>query len=157
MHCCATLAVAQTRTVNVGDLWVEYDSSRWRPEPGGADELGMHPIGAAGEKLDPVHVARFPGSGREDCEKLAGRQLPRDLYEGPMASITKIAGISSLRLEAHTRCRNAMPRGVVICTAYRGSAYVMTATRPGCRSGGRNLFSGTDPLQELISGITFTR
>jgi hypothetical protein len=156
--CCASsLAVAQTRTVGIGDLWIEYDTSRWRPEPGGADELGMHPIGAAGNKLDPVYVARFPKSDREDCERLASRQLAPDLYDEPEARMTKVAGISSLRLEAHTRCRNAMPRGVVICTAYRGSAYVLTANRPGCRSGGRNLFSGTDPLQELIGGIIFAR
>ena len=65
------LAIAQTRSVRIGDLELDYDASRWRPEPGGADEIGMHPIGAAGDKLDPVHVARFPGSGREDCERLA--------------------------------------------------------------------------------------
>jgi hypothetical protein len=156
--CCASsLAVAQTRTVNVGDLWIEYDSSRWRPEPGGFNELGMHPIGAAADKLDPAYVARFPNSDREDCERLAARHLARDLYEEPEARMTQVAGISSLRLEAHTRCRNAMPRGVVICTAYRGSAYVLTANRPSCRSGGQNLFTGTDPLQELVSGITFAR
>jgi hypothetical protein len=154
---CATLAAAQTRTVRIGDLELGYDAARWRPEPGGADEIGMHPVGAAVAKLDPVHVARFPGSGREDCERLAGRQLARDLYEEPMAAMTTVAGVSSLRLEAHTRCRNAMPRGVVVCTAYRGNAYVLTASRPGCRSGGRNLFSGTDPMQELISGMTFAR
>ena len=54
---------------------------------------------------------------------------------------------------AATPCR----RGVVICTVHRGSAYVLTASRPGCRSGGQNLFSGTDPLQELVGGITFAR
>jgi hypothetical protein len=117
----------------------------------------MHPIGPAGDKLDPVHVARFPGSGRQDCERLAPAQLSGDLYEEPMGDVTTVAGVTSLRLEAHTRCRNAMPRGVVICTVYRGSAYVLTANRAGCRSGGQNLFSGTDPLQELVGGIHFTR
>ena len=74
-----------------------------------------------------------------------------------MGDVTTVAGVSSLRIEAHTRCRNAMPRGVVICTVYRGSAYVLTANRAGCRSGGQNLFSGTDPLQELVGGVTFAR
>jgi hypothetical protein len=156
--CCASsLAIAQTRTVGIGDLWIEYDTSRWQPEPGGFDELAMHPIGAAAGKLDPVHLSRFPGSGRQDCERLAPAQLSGSLYEEPMGDVTTVAGVTSLRLEAHTRCRNAMPKGVVICTVYRGSAYVLTASRPGCHSGGHNLFSGTDPLQELVGGITFAR
>lgn len=155
--CCCTLAAAQTHSVRLGNMELVYDASRWRPEPGGADEVAMHPIGDAGLKLDPVHISRFPGGGRQDCERLAPRQLSAALYEEPMADVTTVAGVSSLRLEAHTRCRNAMPRGVVICTSYRGAAYVLSATRPGCLSGGRNLFSGIDPLQELVSGISFAR
>ena len=154
--CCGTLAAAQTHSVRIGDMELVYDASRWRPEPGGSDEVAMHPIGPAGNKLDPVHVARFPGSSRQDCERLAPAQLSASLYEDPMGDVTTVAGVTSLRLEAHTRCRNAMPRGVVICTVYRGSAYVLTANRAGCRSGGRNLFSGIDPLQELVGGVRFT-
>jgi hypothetical protein len=154
---CGTLAAAQTHSVRIGDMELDYDASRWRPEPGGADEVAMHPIGAAGVKLDPVHLERFPRSQREDCETLAPAQLPASLYEEPMADVTTVAGLPSLRMEAHTRCRNAMPTGVVICTAHHGSVYVLTANRPSCDSGGRNLFSGIDPLQELVGGITFAR
>jgi hypothetical protein len=44
---------------------------------------------------------------------------------------------------------------VVICVEHRGAAYLLAATRPGCRSGGVNLFSGADPLLELAGGVRF--
>jgi hypothetical protein len=48
-----------------------------------------------------------------------------------------------------------MSQGMVICVEHRGNAYLLSATRPGWRSGRRNLFSGIDPLPELAAGIRF--
>ena len=48
-----------------------------------------------------------------------------------------------------------MPSGVVVCMPYRGSGYAVTASQTGCRDGARNLFSGIDPLDELVRGIRF--
>ena len=45
--------------------------------------------------------------------------------------------------------------GVVICLPFRDTGYVLKATQLSCRSPGYNLFSGIDPLQELLDGIRF--
>lgn len=46
------------------------------------------------------------------------------------------------------------PRGEVACVLVGGRAYLLQAAQPGC--GGRNLFSGIDPIAEVASGISFT-
>ena len=111
-------------------------------------------IGDSARELDPVMVDRDP-AGIADCGQLARRKLGHQLYDEATQSVTEIAGRPAVRLAAHTRCRNAMPQGVVICVEHRGTAYLLSATRPGCRSGGRNLFSGIDPLLELADGVRF--
>ena len=73
----------------------------------------------------------------------------------PTSQAVEIAGLAALRFVAHTRCRNATPQGVVICTHNRGSAFLLTMSLVSCRGGAGSPFSLTDPLQELMDGIRF--
>ena len=90
---------------------------------------------------DTAELARaaFDG-GRYDKQSLA-------------ASGVSIGGLTAERFAAHTGCRNATPRGVIICVKHGGHAYLLQALNPGCT--GRNLFSGVDPLTEIADGIRF--
>jgi hypothetical protein len=115
----------------------------------------MQPIGDIARKLDAVLLTRAPAYDVDSCDALARRQLLGSLYDKPTASPIEIAGIAVVRMVAHTRCRNAMPEGVAVCLPYRGSGYLMVSTRPSCRSGANNLFSGIDPLQELLGDVRF--
>jgi hypothetical protein len=147
-------AAAEPGALRLGEMELVYDTARWRVESAGENSVTLQPVGDAARTLDPVMVDRGPGS-EKDCERLARRRLVDRTYEEATASAAEIAGRPAVRLTAHTRCRNAMPRGVVICVEHRGTAYLLSATRPGCRSGGRNLFSGIDPLLELAGGVRF--
>ncbi len=64
-----------------------------------------------------------------------------------------MGGIAGEGFSAHTGCRNATPRGEVLCVKVGKRAYVLEALQVGC--GGRNLFSGIDPLAEIAAGVTF--
>jgi hypothetical protein len=149
----AATAVAEAGTLRLGGMELTYDAARWRAEPVGDNAVTMRPIGEVARKLDPVVVDRRPISG--GCGQLARNELAAGPYEGAEQSATELAGRPAIRLTAHTRCRNAMPRGVVICVEHRGTAYLLSATRPGCRSGAVNLFSGVDPQMELAAGVRF--
>ena len=147
-------AASEPGALRLGEMELVFDAARWRAEPAGENSVTLQPVGDAARKLDPVMVTSGP-AGERDCERLARRRLADRLYEEASASAAEIAGRPAVHLTAHTRCRNAMPRGVVICVEHRGTAYLLSATRPGCRSGGRNLFTGMDPLLELAGGVRF--
>jgi hypothetical protein len=147
-------AAATPKLLRLGDMQISYDGARWRADASGEGVLTMHPVGAIATKFDPVRVTRAPGD--QSCEKLGRDALPKTLYEDTAGIHIDVAGMKALRMSAHTRCRNAMPQGVVICMMSGGSAYLLTASRDGCRSGGNNLFSGIDPLNELMGGLRFT-
>lgn len=145
---------AEQGTLRLGEMELSYDTTRWRAEPASGNSATMRPIGDVARKLDPVVVDHSPAGDRR-CEHLARGKLAGGPYDEPTISTTEIAGRPATRITAHTRCRNAMPRGVVICIEHRGAAYLLSATAPSCRSGGHNLFSGIDPLKELADGIRF--
>jgi len=148
------MAAAEPRTLRLGDMELAYDGERWRAEPDGDRAVTMRPAGAIERKLDPITLTWAPAEGIEGCRTLAARAFS-DLYEQPEAGPIEIAGTPGIRLAAHTRCRNATPTGVVACVPYRGSVYLLTATQTSCRSPGFNLFSGIDPLRELLDGMRF--
>jgi hypothetical protein len=150
----AGAAAAEPRSHRLGEMELVYDAARWRAEPANGRSVTLQPIGEAAGKLDPVMVDRGP-AGDGGCEHLARGKLAAGPYAEPAIATMEIAGRPAIRITAHTRCRNAMPRGVVICVEHRGSAYLLSATVPGCRSGARNLFSGIDPLMELAGGVRF--
>ncbi|RZI38760.1 hypothetical protein EGT07_32555, partial [Herbaspirillum sp. HC18] len=131
---------ADPRSLRLGDVEVVYDGERWNAEAAGQDGFAMQPIGTAARKLDPVHISKVPSESAEACTALARSRLPISLYDEPTAAPIDIAGVRAIRLTAHTRCRNAMPQGVVVCAYHRGNSYLLTASKAGCRSGGVNLF-----------------
>jgi len=149
------VAAAEPKTLRFGQMELAYDGERWRPEFAGDATISMQAAGAIARKLDTIAIARAPTEGLEGCKELGQRQFIGSLYDEPKTSPIEVAGVAGIRLSAHTRCRNATPKGVVVCLPYRGTGYVLKATQTGCRSPGYNLFSGIDPLQELLDGIRF--
>jgi hypothetical protein len=146
---------ADRKTLRLGHLELSYDAERWRAEPVGDTLATMLPTGTVARKLDAITISRAPADGIEGCRALGTHQFQGSLYEEPTAGPIEVAGVAGIRLNAHTRCRNATPTGVVVCVPYRGMGYLLKATQFGCRSPGYNLFSGVDPLRELLDGIRF--
>jgi hypothetical protein len=148
-------ARAEPLTLRLGEMELVYDAARWRADATSDASVMMQPIGALATVLDPVRVTKAPDIGRDGCEGLARTQLSASLYDRPTIVPFAVANVRAIRMEAHSRCRNAMPSGVAVCMPYRGSGYVLTVSQTGCRDGARNLFSGIDPLEELVRGIRF--
>jgi hypothetical protein len=132
-----------------------YDTTRWRALPAGEGALRMQPIGTIARRLDPVRVAMAPSEAADACEALARSQLFLSHYGTPTSRSTEVAGVPALRFVAHTRCRNAMPKGELVCVPYRGNSYALAVSTISCQSGAHNLFSGIDPLKELLDGVRF--
>ena len=154
--CAGASNAAETAILRLGALQLSYDATRWSAVRAGDGAFTMQPIGAIADELDPVDVTRVQARATDSCETLARRKLSAPMYDGNPAGVAiEIAGVKALRMTADHGCRNAMPSGVVICAPHRDKFYVLTASRPGCRSGANNLFSGIDPLHELASGIRF--
>lgn len=146
--------MAADAAATLGGARVRYDDTRWtalRLE----SRVRFEPIGDAAGKLDPVelHVADAAVS----CAELASRAFTFGPYDSDELAPTavKVGGLAGERFEAHTRCRNATPKGVLICVKSGGVAYLLQSLNPGCH--GRNLFSGIDPLDEIAGGLTFTQ
>lgn len=148
---------SELQTLTVGEMELSYDAARWRVDSTREGDITMRPIGVIARQFDPVHVSRAPDSGDGGCLKLARERLSESMYEEPTSIHVPVAGLKAMRLTAHARCRNAMPQGVVVCVRHGDSAYLLSASRPGCRSGSNNLFSGLDPVGELSGGLRFTR
>lgn len=149
----AAAALASQSVIELGDAHVRYDDTRWTAaeRPG---RIELTPIGKVARKLDPVHVRVIEASN--SCTELALQAFAIGHYETAGLAPTPIGvgGIKGERFEAHTGCRNATPRGVVICVKTGGKAYLLQSVNVGCE--GRNLFSGIDPLAEIAEGLTFS-
>lgn len=145
-------ASAAEATVALGVARVRYDDGRWTATVS-ASSVRFEPQGEAMRRVDPVelHATQEP----TPCAVLAARAFALGAYDEreltPME--TTIGDVAGVRISGHTRCRNATPRGEVACVRVGRRAYLLQAVQPGC--GGRNLFSGIDPLAEIASGITF--
>ena len=112
---------AEPRTLRLGEMELAFDAGRWRAESVSENAVNMQPIGAIVRAPDPVLVSRAASDGIDNCQALARRQLSDSFYEEATVNAIEVAGVTAIRLVAHTRCRNAMPRGVAICAQYRGS------------------------------------
>ena len=138
--------------MRLGDAYVRFDRARWQASVS-QDSITFAPEGEAARELDPV-VLRVVTEDAS-CAVLAERayQLGHydasDIEPGPVT----VGGLSAERFVAHTGCRNATPRGEIACVKAGGRTYLLQALQAGC--GGRNLFSGIDPLAEIAGGMTF--
>src|SRR5260221_650971 len=117
---------AEPRTLRIGHMELVYDAERWMAEPSNDNLVTMRPIGAIAEMHGPVSVSRSPSDGVDSCDGLARIELPESLYEKPTSQAVELGGLPAFRFVAHSRCRNATPRGVVICTHNRGGAFLLT-------------------------------
>ena len=150
----ACTALARDAAVRLGDASVRFDRTRWQASVS-HDSVSFAPQGEAARELDPV-VLRVVVV-EQPCATLAesafgiGHYDVSDMARTPI----EIGGVSGERFMAHTGCRNATPRGVIACAKVADRTYLLQALQPSC--GGRNLFSGIDPLTELAEGITFAR
>ena len=151
LACVAAVAQAPS-TLPFADMEIAYDGQRWRPERGDT-AVTLQSIGDDARRLDPVTIKRSVVAGRAGCLDLARQELAGRIYESPTISEIQVANLPAVRVTAHTRCRNAMPHGGVICVHHRGNAYLLTANKESCRSGAANLFSGIDPLYEIATGL----
>jgi hypothetical protein len=150
----AVAAHAEQRTVRLGAALVRFDIARWATtETTGA--VYFNPRSDVAPKLDPVELRRIPDNGVATCEAQATRMFGLGHYD--LGSIVRaplsLGGVSGERFTAHTRCRNATPRGEVACVHVGGATYLLVAVNDGCQ--GNNLFSGIDPLSEIAAGVTF--
>jgi len=138
--------------VELGDARVAYDDARWRAvEQRGRIEFA--PQGENARRMDGAVLRIVDGDNA--CSDLALQAFEVGLYDTDGLTSTPVAvgGIAGERFEAHTRCRNATPRGVVICVKHGAYAYLLQSLNPGCS--GNILFSGIDPLNEVAAEITF--
>jgi hypothetical protein len=144
--------LAADTVVRLGDASIRFDRARWKASIS-HDSISFAPQGEPARELDPVLLRVV--SEDAPCAALAesafgiGHYDVSDMARTPI----EIGGVSGERFMAHTGCRNATPRGVIACAKVSGRTYLLQALQPGC--GGRNLFSGIDPLAELTDGITF--
>lgn len=148
-------AANEPGVLHLGSLELSYDTARWRAQAAGERAFDIEPVGENARKLDDVRVTWKPNEAGSTCEAQVGHMLWSEMYEPPVAVPVEIAGIAAQRFVADTRCRNAMPKGVVVCVPHSDGIYLIGATHAGC-GGARNLFSGIDPLDEIVRGAKFT-
>ncbi|MTD93007.1 hypothetical protein GIW81_01520 [Hyphomicrobium sp. xq] len=148
----ACAALAAEVAVRLDDASVRFDRARWQASVS-HDGISFSPHGEAARELDPV-VLRVV-AGEQSCAVLAATAFGIGHYDLSAIEGTPIVigGIGGERFMAHTGCRNATPRGEIICAKVAGRTYLLQALNAGCE--GRNLFSGIGPLEEIASGISF--
>lgn len=145
-------AFAADAVASLADARVRYDDARWTVLSS-EQAIRFEPRGENARRLDPVEIkVRY---GERDCARLAELAFASGLYDTRALTGTpvRVGGMAAIRYSARTGCRNATPIGVVSCVLRRDRAYILQAVQSGC--GGRNLFSGIDPVAEIVDGTTF--
>ncbi len=133
--------------MRVGAATIRFDAARFKATSASQDSAWF----VAAEDSGAIEVTA--SAGAESCADLARRAFaagPYDIREMETSAID-IGGGAGTRFAAHTRCRNATPRGEVVCVKAAGRTYLLTALRPGCRG---NPFPRSDALGEIAAGVT---
>jgi hypothetical protein len=148
-------ASAAEPAVHVGGATINFDPAHYRGLSLSAVAAYFAPQKEAAHDLGPVDVRVYSGAESLSCAELAQQTFAAHSYDDTAIeqSAASIGGFPAERFGAHTRCRNATPRGEIACVVARGQTYVFSALQAGCA--GRNPFSGVDPLAEIIGGVTF--
>lgn len=154
--CVAQGAAHEPWVLRLGSLELSYDTARWTMQGAGEHAFDFKPVGESSRNHEDVRVTWKPSERSEGCQAEVRQVLWSEMYEQPVATSVEIAGIAAERFVADTRCRNAVPKGIVICVPRRDGVYLIAATRSSCRDGGRSPFSGVDPLEELARGAKFS-
>ena len=155
LACVATLsaALAAETSVRLGDATVRFDAARWKTTASDSSVV-FTAQGEAERELDPVTLRSL--SDDAPCATLAEHSFQFGHYDlsAILPRRVTIGGVAGERFSAHAGCRNATPRGEVMCVKVGKRTYMLEALQVGC--GGRNLFSGIDPLGEIAAGISFS-
>ena len=151
------LAAAEQHLARIGDLTVRTDPARWSAASHSPDELLLSPTGSISGKHDAVRIVRRKGEALQDCSALAKSQWPGDIYADPRTEVTQLGGQQAVRLTLHTRCRNATPPGVMMCTFHHGSLYAVMSDNAitDCRKFERVVFPQAIYFEELVRATTF--
>ena len=132
---------------------MRFDLARWKTIALGSS-VTFTPKGEAEHELNPVTLR----SHSDDAPYAALAEHSFEIGHYDLSEISPrrvtIGGIAGEAFSAHTGCRNATPRGEVMCVKVDKRTYMLEALQVGC--GGRNLFSGIDPLNEIAAGISFS-
>jgi hypothetical protein len=148
----SSAAARAEATVRLGDATVRFDRARWQASVS-RDSIGFSPQGVIARELDPVELRVVADDA--SCVGLAEAAFQLGNYDAANIEPTPVTvgGLAAQRFAAHTGCRNATPRGVILCVKTGSRAYLLQALPGGCL--GNNLFPGIDPLAEIAGGITF--
>jgi hypothetical protein len=114
-------ALAGDTTVRVGGATIRFDPARWKASVS-ENSAYFTAQGEAERELDPVALRTFSDS--TPCAMLAERAFQvghydlSDIAPSPMT----VGGVAGERFAAHTGCRNATPRGEIVCVKVGTSA-----------------------------------
>ncbi|KPL51779.1 hypothetical protein ABB55_05655 [Prosthecomicrobium hirschii] len=148
----AALAVpagAETREAVAGKMRLRYESSRWTLSNVTPDSFVLTPSDPLDRKRSQVTVLRSP----QNCADLAKAHLPDSLYVVPTIAPDTLAGRRGERHTAHTLCRNATPRGELLCVPTPSGTYALIATIASCRGGPG--FGRGDPFEDFFDSVRF--
>lgn len=151
-------ATAQQPTTRIGGLEIRYDPSQWQIAVPNADVVVLSPTGLIAGKHDAVRISRRKGDTIDACASDAREQWAASLYHEPQPSTVTTSGREWRRLVSHTRCRNATPNGVMLCTAHEGDLYTLTVLNriSACRNVESVLFPDPSLLDGLMAGLSFS-
>jgi hypothetical protein len=142
-------ADAETREAAAGKMRLRYESSRWTLSNVTPDGFVLTPSDPLDRKRSQVTVLHSP----LNCAGLAQAHLPDSLYVVPTIAPDTLAGRRGERHTAHTRCRNATPRGELLCVPTPTGTYALIAAVASCRSGPS--FGRGDPFEEFFDSVRF--
>lgn len=147
-------AVADPSSVRLGSALISYDQEAWKAVAN-ENSLRFEPK-KAGPPVwrDPVELRRIV-DGQLNCSQISHAEFEAHNYDlsSVKSTQTSIGARQAERFEAWTGCRNATPRGVVVCIRGPDAVYLLSAVQGGC--GGSNLFSDVDPVADFGESLSF--
>lgn len=151
-------ASAEQQLARIGGMSLRTDAARWSVTSVSPNELLLSPTGSISGKHDAIRIVRRKGESIDTCATSARQQWPASLYDEPRLSVVSVAGRDWQRIEGHTRCRNATPTGVMLCTVHDGDLYTLTVLNriSACRNISGVLLSEHALLDEVVAGLAFT-
>lgn len=153
------LAAAEQQVARVGDMTIRTDAARWSATSHSPDELLLSPTSSIAGKHDAVRIVRRKGEALQDCRALAKSQWSSDIYADQRTEVAQLGGQQAVRITLHTRCRNATPTGVMVCTIHHGSLYAVMSGNAitDCRKFERVVLPQAIYFEELVRATKLRR
>lgn len=136
--------------IELGALSALVDRKDWGFEVTGDDRIRLTPMEPGNDDLEPVELVRVKAAAPGACPDLIGAELTEELYRKAETKPATLSGLPATRAEAHTRCRNATPKGVAVCAVAGIDAYLVVSRIETCRRGPGSAFAGESPLDKLL-------